>query len=73
MRRIVLFIQNLSGDYNFEREYPTTEEALQAVELFRLGGGYVTEEGNVFVPWHRVDFARLTEVEDEEIDGGMRG
>ena len=66
---VVLFIQDHSGDYNLERNYYTRETAMEAFNQIRTYGGYWMNDGEVFVPFYRVDFVRIT----DELEGGARG
>lgn len=59
-----LFVQDHSGDHNLEAVFDSRDPAWDQVEQIRADGGYWTAKGadQIFVPWHRVDFARITEV-----------
>lgn len=62
-----LFIQDRCGDHNFDATYITRMAAESALERFRtVLGGYWTDE-DVFVPWHRVDFAKIEELDTESV------
>lgn len=64
---VTLFIQDNAGDHNFEQEYPDTATAQCLLATIEKSGGYWSEDryGNVvYVPWHRVDFARITKGEE---------
>jgi hypothetical protein len=60
---VTLFIQEHRGDFNFEKEYVNRDAAERTLMFFEDSGGYWTEDGAVYVPWHRVDLARIEEVE----------
>jgi hypothetical protein len=60
---VTLFIQEHSGDFNLEKEYTDRDAAERSLMHFEDSGGYWIDEGTVYVPWHRVDFARIDEVE----------
>jgi hypothetical protein len=65
--RVNLFIQDESGDHNFDGEYLNALFAWEEMCRFQKNGGYYTEDNTVFVPWHRVNYARIEEI--EEVDG----
>jgi hypothetical protein len=63
------FVQDHSGEHNLERDCASRAVADLHFRRVRDGGGYWTEgrDGEeVFVPWHRVDFIRITEIKDGE-------
>ena len=62
-------MQDHSGNYNLERNYFTRETAMIAFDQIRAYGGYWTNDGNIFVPWHRINFVRI----EDELEGGARG
>jgi hypothetical protein len=58
---VTVFIRTRDGDYNYESEEPSKQHAQFVIEGFRKAGGYWTENGIVFIPWHRVDYAEIRE------------
>jgi len=69
-----LFIQDINGDHNLNAGFGSQSRAEDAVERFMKAGGYwyvkADDEGKIeeraFIPWHRVEFCRIEEVEKEE-------
>lgn len=59
---VTLFIQEKNGDYNYDREYNTVEEAENDLATIIHTGWYSYEDmkEKVFIPWQSVDFARIT-------------
>ena len=57
---ITMFIQDRSGNYNFECEFPDRPTAIRALNEIKNAEGYwVDEKHSIFIPWHRVDFVRI--------------
>lgn len=59
---ITLWIQDHSGDNNYEANYGNRSLAEKALDAIKDNGGYYTTDSHdrrIFVPWHRVDFARF--------------
>jgi hypothetical protein len=64
-KKVTLFVQDRSGNHNLELEYSMRDLALSELNSIHERGGYWTRDGDdsisIFVPWHRVDFARINE------------
>jgi hypothetical protein len=61
------FAQDHLGDHNLEKEFDSVKAANQQFRYIREDEGYWTAGRNgeeVFVPWHRIDFIRITKIED---------
>jgi hypothetical protein len=57
MPKFQLFIQDQEGNNNYEKDFLSREIAMSELGYIRSAGGYWT--GDTFVPWHRIDFARV--------------
>lgn len=70
---VKLFIQDTTGDYNYEQEFASRRIAAEELSRIRKDEGYwIVEEADedtppndIFVPWHQVGFARIEETEEE--------
>jgi hypothetical protein len=59
---VTLFIQEHSGDHNFEAEFKNRYTAEKAVSQWIAKGGYwMNADKLIWVPWHRVDYVRFDE------------
>jgi hypothetical protein len=54
-----LFIRERDGDYNLDLKFDARFAAVYKLEEIKKNGGYWN--GNVFTPWHRVDYAKVEE------------
>lgn len=55
---VTLFIQDHSGDCNYDRSFDDDDCAKRALKLIVANGGYWYDE-LMFIPWQRADYAEI--------------